>query len=328
MRFPPTPSQILGLHHLWRGSIHGPKEDSDNHRVEETGYRSRRTMLPQFCELLSNLHLKLFQDCCFVDLIDSQRQARVECGSKPSIWNSEEGVYNGASWLPETVLSRNGCFWLCPWSGPFTTWQRWTPPSCHVSLTKIYCCRDQLWDPRQGALSHCRLVPRMASFSQRSSTSGHGLHRSQEPWYFMSAKVLNRQQARWSLSLSRFNFVITYCPGSKQIRFDALSRRAYLAPREGDVAYDQQKTTLIKLEQLQLKTVCTTTSVDASFLQDIRVSLKVDPLALKLKNNVGIFNPRGFPSLGSKVIDSESLNQPTSSSRVSRLHDADPRFQF
>jgi len=41
--------------------------------------------------------------------------------------------------------------------------------------------------------------------------------------YFMSAKVLNRRQARWSISLSRFNFVITYCPGSKQIRSDALS---------------------------------------------------------------------------------------------------------
>jgi len=128
--------------------------------------------------------------------------------------------------------------------------------------------------------------------------------------------------------LSRFNFVITYRPGSKQIRSDALSRRAYLAPREGDATYDQQKTTLIKPEQLQLKTVRTTTSEDASFFQDIQGSLKVDPLALKLKNNVGIFNPRGFPSPGSKVIDSESPNQPTSSSWVSRLHDADPRFQF
>jgi hypothetical protein len=28
--------------------------------------------------------------------------------------------------------------------------------------------------------------------------------------YFMSAKVLNRRQARWSISLLRFNFVITY----------------------------------------------------------------------------------------------------------------------
>jgi len=68
--------------------------------------------------------------------------------------------------------------------------------------------------------------------------------------YFMSAKVLNRRQAHWSISLSCFNFVITYCPGSKQIRSDALSRRMYLAPREGDAAYDQQKTTLIKPEQL------------------------------------------------------------------------------
>jgi len=144
----------------------------------------------------------------------------------------------------------------------------------------------------------------------------------------MSAKVLNRRQAHWSISLSRFNFVIMYCPGSKQIRSDALSRRAYLAPKEGDAAYDQQKTTLIKPEQLQLKTMRTTTSVDAFIFQDIRVSLKVDSLALKLNNNAGIFNPKGFPSLGLEVIDSKSPNQPTSSSRVSISHDADPRFQF
>jgi hypothetical protein len=66
----------------------------------------------------------------------------------------------------------------------------------------------------------------------------------------MFAKVLNRWQARWSLSLSRFNFVITYRLSSKRIQSDTLSRRAYLAPWEGDAAYDQQKTTLIKPEQL------------------------------------------------------------------------------
>jgi len=186
MRFPPTLSRILGLHHFWRGSIHGPKEDSDSHRVGKTGYRSRPTMLPRFCELLSNLHPKLFQDCCSVDPIDLQRQALVECGSRPNIWNSKEGVYNGAyynaSWLSEAILSKNGCFWLCPWNGPFTTRQKRTPPSYCISLTKIYYYRDQLWDPRQGAFNHCRLVPRVASFFRRSSTSGHGLHRSQEPW--------------------------------------------------------------------------------------------------------------------------------------------------
>jgi hypothetical protein len=81
----------------------------------------------------------------------------------------------------------------------------------------------------------------------------HTDHKNLE--YFMSTKVLNQRQARWSISLSRFNFVITYPPGSKQIQSDALSRRAYLAPREGDATYDQQKTTLIKLKQLQLKIV-------------------------------------------------------------------------
>jgi hypothetical protein len=41
--------------------------------------------------------------------------------------------------------------------------------------------------------------------------------------YFMSAKVLNRRQVRWSISLLRFNFIITYRPDSKQIRSNALS---------------------------------------------------------------------------------------------------------
>ncbi len=141
----------------------------------------------------------------------------------------------------------------------------------------------------------------------------------------MSAKVLNRRQACWSISLSRFNFVIIYRPGSKQIWSDALSQRAYLAPREGDAIYDQQKTTLIKPEQLQLKIVRTTTSVDASFLQDIRVSLKFDLFALKLKNNAGIFNPSEFPSPSS---DLESLDHLTSSSQGSGSHNVDPRFQF
>jgi hypothetical protein len=50
--------------------------------------------------------------------------------------------------------------------------------------------------------------------------------------YFMSAQVLNRHQTRWNISLSRFNFMIMYRPGSQQGRSDALSRRSYLAPKE------------------------------------------------------------------------------------------------
>jgi hypothetical protein len=44
--------------------------------------------------------------------------------------------------------------------------------------------------------------------------------------YFMSAKKLNRQQARWSLTLARFNFVMHHQPGKTMGKLDALSRWA------------------------------------------------------------------------------------------------------
>jgi hypothetical protein len=49
--------------------------------------------------------------------------------------------------------------------------------------------------------------------------------------YFMTACVLNCRQARWNMSLSQFDFVITYWPGKQQGLSDALSRRSYLAPK-------------------------------------------------------------------------------------------------
>jgi hypothetical protein len=70
--------------------------------------------------------------------------------------------------------------------------------------------------------------------------------------YFMSVQVLNQHQARWSLSLSRFNFMITYCPSSQQDQFDTLSRCSYLTTKEGDAAYDQQHSVLLKPKRLLL----------------------------------------------------------------------------
>uniref|UniRef100_A0A8C7WRQ0 Gypsy retrotransposon integrase-like protein 1 n=1 Tax=Oryzias sinensis TaxID=183150 RepID=A0A8C7WRQ0_9TELE len=43
--------------------------------------------------------------------------------------------------------------------------------------------------------------------------------------YLRSAKRLNSRQARWCLFFDRFNFSITYRPGSRNIKPDALSRR-------------------------------------------------------------------------------------------------------
>ena len=48
-------------------------------------------------------------------------------------------------------------------------------------------------------------------------------HRNLE--YFQTTKILNRRQARWAEILSEFNFVITYHPGVKDGKADALSRR-------------------------------------------------------------------------------------------------------
>jgi hypothetical protein len=44
--------------------------------------------------------------------------------------------------------------------------------------------------------------------------------------YFMSAKKLNRRQARWSLTMARFDFVMHHRPGKSMGKSDALSRRA------------------------------------------------------------------------------------------------------
>ena len=41
--------------------------------------------------------------------------------------------------------------------------------------------------------------------------------------YIRDAKRLGPRQARWALFFSRFDFTLTYCPGSKNIRTDALS---------------------------------------------------------------------------------------------------------
>ncbi len=43
--------------------------------------------------------------------------------------------------------------------------------------------------------------------------------------YIKGAKRINPRQARWSLFFTRFNFSVTYRPGNKNLKADALSRR-------------------------------------------------------------------------------------------------------
>jgi len=52
--------------------------------------------------------------------------------------------------------------------------------------------------------------------------------------YFMTAKKLNRHQARWSLHLARFDFLLHHCPRRTIGKPDTLSRRANHGNRASD----------------------------------------------------------------------------------------------
>ena len=67
--------------------------------------------------------------------------------------------------------------------------------------------------------------------------------------YFQEAHKLNCHQARWSLYLSRFDFVLTHKPRRQMGRPDALSRQAD-HPRGVD---DNADFTLLTLEVFELR---------------------------------------------------------------------------
>ena len=56
--------------------------------------------------------------------------------------------------------------------------------------------------------------------------------------YFTTTKALSQHQVQWSEFLSQFNFRITYRPGSKAVRPDALSRKPGDHPAKSDVNDD------------------------------------------------------------------------------------------
>ncbi|GJE99152.1 polyprotein [Phanerochaete sordida] len=70
--------------------------------------------------------------------------------------------------------------------------------------------------------------------------------------YFMSSRVLNRRQARWSMFLSEFNFHLVWGPGLKNVA-DPPSRRPDFAPRKGDDVLEEQRQTLLTPEHTKLR---------------------------------------------------------------------------
>jgi len=86
--------------------------------------------------------------------------------------------------------------------------------------------------------------------------------------YFMTAKKLNRRQARWSLHLARFDFLLHHCSRRTMGKPDALSRRA----DHGNGASDNENVVLLRpkflvvraLEEVEL------TGMKQKILSDIR----------------------------------------------------------
>ena len=72
------------------------------------------------------------------------------------------------------------------------------------------------------------------------------------------------------MSLSRFDFVITYRPGKQKRLSDALSRKSYLAPKAGETTFDQQCTTLLKSEKFWL--CAAIVPINANFLDQVRIA--------------------------------------------------------
>src|SRR6266446_9224917 len=97
--------------------------------------------------------------------------------------------------------------------------------------------------------------------------------------YFQEAHKLNRHQARWSLYLSRFDFVLTHKPGRQMGRPDTLSRQAdHLKGADDNV-----DCTLLTPEVFELRVMeaIMLEGKEAAFMEQIQQSDQYDDLVVK-----------------------------------------------
>jgi len=85
--------------------------------------------------------------------------------------------------------------------------------------------------------------------------------------YFIMAKKLNRHQARWSLHLARFDFLLHHCPGCAIGKPDILSRGA----DHGNGASDNKNVVLLQPEFLAVHALegVELTGMEQKILSDI-----------------------------------------------------------
>ena len=99
--------------------------------------------------------------------------------------------------------------------------------------------------------------------------------------YFMKAKKLNRRQARWSLFLSRFDFILKHRPGKQSLKPDALSRR----PDHGKGENDNENIVLLKPSYFKIQALkqghLLLTGEEKGLLQKIRKAKDFDESVVK-----------------------------------------------
>ena len=98
--------------------------------------------------------------------------------------------------------------------------------------------------------------------------------------YFTSSKCLSHRQARWSEFLSRFNFKISYCPGS-QCKADTLTRRSQDLPSGSDPCQDYIEQVVLKPKniassEIQIKPI---RILKHSEVMPVDVETEVQPLS-------------------------------------------------
>ncbi|EUC53577.1 Transposon Tf2-1 polyprotein, putative [Rhizoctonia solani AG-3 Rhs1AP] len=135
-------------------------------------------------------------------------------------------------------------------------------------------------------------------------------HRNLE--YFMSTRVLNRRQARWSLFLADFNFVLSYAPGSSNPA-DAPSRRPDYVPKEGDATLTGQQQALLSPQHFQ-------PLANASALHVCALSL---PISTLVRSHLAATFSVGDPDLLSRLKEAVA----TDSQWLEALESHDPDFR-
>jgi len=125
------------------------------------------------------------------------------------------------------------------WEQVYNKWKKKKTSSSCILLEKIFNYKNQLRDARQRMFGIVNLFHQWRHFLEGTSHHRIVYLDCKNLKYYILACVLNRCQACWNMSSSRFDFIITYWPKKQKKLSDALSWRSYITLKVGALEYDQ-----------------------------------------------------------------------------------------